>query len=151
MLRASAILAILAAATPAARADRRYGDEIIGVEAIGWTFVATGGRFAMPYVMYPGFGIVLLGPAAVHLVIHDRGVAAAESLGVDVGLPGIGLLAGLAIDPCRGEGCTPVGPILGMVVGYAGALVIDAVFLAKEPTKPAATPREHIFSYGIRF
>jgi hypothetical protein len=150
MLRATAILVALCIAAPA-RADGRYGDEIVGVEAIGWTLVATGGRFHVPYVMYPGFGVVALGPPAVHLLLHDRGVAAAESFGLIVGLPGLGLLGGLAIDPCRAEGCTPVGPILGMVVGYASALVIDAVVLAKEPSKPAATARAHVVSFGIRF
>lgn len=97
-------------------------------------------------------GVYLVGAPAIHLA-HGRPAAAAKSFGLRlVGPPvglliggGIGLVAGIIVGGCPGFGegrCkretagqivfgTGVG--LGLLAGFGGPSVIDALVLAREP------------------
>jgi hypothetical protein len=144
-----ATVAILGAASPARAETVRYGGELLGIEAAGWTAVAAGSRFAIKPLVGLGAGVILLGPPAAHLLLHDNLGEAGISLGLRGAMPVAGGLVGALIDRCRGTGCVPVGIIVGVVTGYLGAVVIDTVFLAREEVDAMTAPR--MFAIGGAF
>lgn len=86
----------------------------------------------------------VLGAPALHLA-HDAPWRAAGSLGLRLGLPGAGLLAGLALAPrCSGSlRCLDEGleaGAVGTLLGVVGAIVVDAATLAFEPAAKAPGP-----------
>lgn len=93
-----------------------------------------------------GVATYVVGPPLVHIAHGHIGKGLAD-MGLRVGLPllfgAIGYAAG---DPnCHGDGffCLPpaVGDaMIGGLIGYAGAVVVDAVLLAREDVEVPATP-----------
>lgn len=89
----------------------------------------------------------VLGAPIVHIV-HGNYAAFGASLGMRLGGPVIGGLAGLGLgavaDDCR-SGSFCGGPLVGAAVGFVGALVaavaVDAAVLSKEPREPSLTAK----------
>lgn len=84
------------------------------------------------------FATFALGGPMVHLA-HGRGDVMAASLGIRFGLATAGYLAGTyTLNDCSSasnsdEGfCYVRGGLIGMSIGAAGAMIIDAAFLARE-------------------
>jgi hypothetical protein len=86
--------------------------------------------------------IYVAGPAAVH-VAHGNSRAAWKSVGLRLGLPALGAMAGVAVmaaADCEGIFCAPIGIVYGGGLGMASAMIVDWAFLAKktEPRRPGA-------------
>lgn len=110
--------------------------------AVTFTVMAAKEPDSTPFLMASA-GTYLLGGPIVHAA-HGNWGRAAGSLGLRLGLPLAGGLAGAALAQCRqGEwfcGYAEVG--MGTLIGIVAAVTIDASVLAREPvTKaPALVP-----------
>lgn len=118
-------------------AERRwYGWETLTVDAVSISAIPVAGV---------GIAGYLLGGPIVH-ASHDRWGIAAASLGLRLGLPLVGGMAGSKLENCHvsssyDEGmCGLAGLILGMGVGMLTAIVIDAAVLSYERA-PATSER----------
>lgn len=107
---------------------RWYGWETLTMDAVSIA--------AMP-VAGVGVGGYLLGAPIIHAA-HDRWGIAAASLGLRVGLPIVGAMAGVKLENCPKAGqydegmCGLGGALLGMGVGMLTAIIIDAAVLSYE-------------------
>jgi len=101
-----------------------------------------------------------LGPGVIHFVHKNPGRGFA-SMGVRLGLPLAGAIVGAAAaSSCTGFACEEGGAGLGIVLGMAGAIALDAaVFAYEDPQKPnprglgllplvSVTPRQAWLGFG---
>lgn len=104
--------------------------------------LASGYVFETAPVLEASLGAYLLGGPIVH-TIHGNYGRAAASLGLRVGLPTLGLLAGMLVagDPQPWNFDGPPSPwwIGGVSAGLIAAMVVDAKVLAKGHPRPATT------------
>jgi hypothetical protein len=147
------------ASTPAP-ASLWYGDQTLYVDLASVLFVMTGGAVSAgnggssnggaTFLVATGAVGYFLGGPIVHMV-HGRFGVAAGDLGIRIGMPlvtGIvgGLLGAAAAGPnsCGtddfGSLCGAlVGGAIGEILGFGGAVALDAAVLAREPKPDAAT------------
>jgi hypothetical protein len=104
--------------------------------------VGDGSWRAFPYML--GGAAYLFGGPIVH-GLHGQGGRAAGSFGMRIALPAFGALAGVAVHHNRQPGDPPDwfpreavdGFLIGAGVGAVVASAVDAIFLAREPARPA--------------
>ncbi len=123
----------------------------LGVTLTGWATVSASTPGSSPLgsvVLGVGLTGYALGPPLVHLA-HGRWVTALVDAGIRLTAPiiagAIGSVIDLASNPNQCQDASgPCGPFVGAgvgaVVGYAGAVAFDAVFLAREPGPSATQP-----------
>ena len=157
-LGATLVVTALATADDACADDSKwYGWQTLASDgatlaASGITAVAIKGGTAVPAViLVSGY---LIPPPIIHAA-HGNGGAAAASLGLRVGLAGLGILTGAAIgDGMLGKFALVV--VLGSV-GALAASVIDAAALGYEDRpspSPAPSPQQsglRVVSFGGTF
>jgi hypothetical protein len=134
MLRC-AVLASVLLTSPTAFADEPddgYGTHVLAADLVTTGALLAGMRWAP--ALYLAGGSYLLGGPIVH-VAHERYERAGFSLGLRIGLPVLGLLAGDLIHQAMNSGDPHVweafdGPpspwwVLGASAGFVSAIVID--------------------------
>jgi hypothetical protein len=140
---AAALLALLVAVRTAAAEPseprRWYGDLTLLTDgaalALFLSSVAVNDRGTGQAVLVGSGVVYLLGAPVVHLT-RPRGLAALGSLGLRLGMPAIGgflgaQLSGLAA-PNDGDEVV-IGTVLGLLGGFATAIVLDAAVVAWQP------------------
>lgn len=120
-------------------------------ESYGWqTLIADGVSItSTPFVPLLGLGLYLTAAPIVHLA-HGNIARAGASLGLRVGLPLTGALAGALVwqgtSSCNGHDVCSFGGIeyalVGAAVGGAGAVLIDAAVLSRMPDTDPAPPAQ---------
>jgi hypothetical protein len=113
--------------------------------ALGAMLLGGAGQ-AVPLITM-GLGLYVLGAPTVHMV-HDRAGVGLGSLGLRVGAPLLGAAIGVAAADCpsaRDDNgfnyCGLDEAAVGVLLGMAAAVTIDAAVLAHEPAKKRAPGR----------
>jgi hypothetical protein len=122
-----------------------YGWQTLAVDGTSLA-VAIGGA-ASNVGALGGFGLVgyVAGAPIVHFAHGHVGTGFA-SAGLRVGLPIVGALIGFAAEDCHGGGefCGLGGAAVGLLVGGAAAITLDAAVLAREEVKPEPGPIQRL-------
>jgi hypothetical protein len=119
-----------------------YGWQTLTTDGAAIALLATGVATSSAGLAEFSAATFALGGPIVHLA-HERGGTAAASLGIRVGLAAVGFLGGVAAarncgsssgqeDDNGNFACVVEGAAIGLSVGVAGAMIIDAAFLAHE-------------------
>ncbi len=149
--------AVPAVAAPAVETTTEwYGWEIMLTDAASLTLLFAGAMLAgdgdaqllASGAVAAGVGGLALAPAFVHLQHGNPGTAVA-SIGVRVGLPAAGMLAGYAASCIKDEDqevACPLSLLFGVVGGSAAALIIDYALLSRSTV--AVNPRRDA-RYGL--
>ncbi|MBK9036559.1 MAG: hypothetical protein IPL61_35805 [Myxococcales bacterium] len=132
----------------------RYGLEVLAMDAAGLAIMVAGGAADNETAGWLGAGVVMLGPAAMHLRHGDPG-RAAGSVALRAGLIVGGAALGAAMATCGPEEwfCGLGETMIGGLVGYGAAVVIDAGFIAqttRTERRPRWTPQVAASSSGLR-
>jgi hypothetical protein len=139
-----------------APARRWYGWQTLildGAALATWGAAGTGGGSGVLAVA--GLGVYLLGPPIVHFAHGHVGKGFGDILmrvGLPLGLGALGYAAGS--DDCRGgDFCLPTSALyagLGVLIGYGGAVAIDAALLAREDVgpEPLRTGKRPLFEWA---
>lgn len=131
-----------AAASAAAEAPRHpasppkrvwYGWQTLTMDGLSVAVPITLAAAKSDAAAYAFGGFYLFGPAVVHWTHENVGTGFA-SVGVRVGSPLVGLLAGCAVS-CGGRGDYEAA-FAGLFLGYAAAVVLDAAAFAWEDPEP---------------
>lgn len=113
--------------------QKGYGGQILLTDLAGLAIISAGGGTDQDWLATAGLLTMAFGPAAVHLA-HDRPQAALASALMRPGLTMTGVFVGASMASCHsGEWFCGLGEaMLGGLVGYGAAAVIDAAYLARE-------------------
>ena len=145
------VVALLGLGPREARAEEWYGEQVIisDVTSAGVTSIGIGAN--KDGVMLLGAAMYVVGAPAIHAAHGDFG-RAGISLGMRVGLPVLGAVAGSAAG-CHSKrmfDCLiPTGMLLGGMIGILGASVLDAALLST--THEDVAERKIMFSIGGAF
>ena len=121
--------------------EDRYGLEILAADGVGLAIMIAGGLAESEHVATAGVLALGLGPAAVH-ASHDNPGRAFGSVALRVALVGGGAMLGAASASCyEGEWFCGLGEtMVGALLGYGSAVIIDAAFVARS-TRTERRPR----------
>ncbi len=128
-----------APAPPAPPGSPWYGGSVLladGLVVSGAVLLKLAGapQGAIASTMVLGYTIA---PPLVHLA-HGSAPRTLGSLGLRLGAPALFALAGWAAYPCfMSDRCRNTGVGLGIVIGYASAVILDATALAWESRRPS--------------
>ncbi|MCL4225503.1 MAG: hypothetical protein KJZ91_13660 [Myxococcales bacterium] len=113
--------------------QKGYGGQILLTDLAGLAIISAGGGTDQDWLATAGLLTMAFGPAAVHLA-HDRPQAALASALMRPGLTMTGVFVGASMASCHsGEWFCGLGEaMLGGLIGYGAAAVIDAAYLARE-------------------
>lgn len=132
----------------------RYGLEILAMDATGLAIMIAGSAVETESAAWLGAAVIMFGPAAMHLR-HDDPGRAAGSVALRAGLIVGGAALGSAMANCSSDRllCGLGETLVGGLVGYGAAIVIDAGFIARTThteRRPRWTPQVAASSSGLR-
>lgn len=119
-----------------------YGLQTLTVDALSIGVLAVGDSKAGTYI---GLGGYFLGGPLVHAA-HGHVGKACGSLGLRAGAPIVGAIVGYAAERCGDQSededyvCGTNGAAVGVLIGAAAAIVVDAAVLAHEDVEPDEAP-----------
>jgi hypothetical protein len=121
-----------------------YGWQTLAVDGTSLALAIGGGVSRQDLVT--GFGVagLFVGAPIVHFA-HGRVGAGFASAGLRVGLPIVAALIGFAAEDCHGgDFCGLGGLAIGVLVGGASAIALDAAVLAREDVKRDPGPIQRL-------
>jgi hypothetical protein len=131
---------------------RWYGYQTLAVDAVALGVLALAVEGDDSEVAWLGLGLAVAGPAMVHAT-HGRTSAAVGSSLLRLGAVAAGLSIGAALETCGPEAhstCRVEGAMIGALVGWGTAAVIDGVVVARERRAPRVVPTFATTGDGVR-
>src|SRR5262245_38497416 len=137
-------VAIAAAPSPAYAETRWYGEQVLGTDALSWALLGAALKAEEAGPAIAGVATYVVGGPIVHLA-HENFGRAGISLSMRTAAPILGAAIGSVID--RNPEHDPSGLVVGLLIGWVGAQIVDiAVIASDEVRAPATAP--HMISIG---
>lgn len=131
---------------------RWYGYQTLAVDALALGVLALAVEEDDPEVAWVGLGLATVGPALVHAA-HNRTTAAVGSSLLRVGAVAAGLSIGAALESCGPDAhstCRAEGAMIGALIGWGTAALIDGVVVAREQRARRVVPTFAATGDGVR-
>ena len=131
---------------------RWNGYQTLAVDALALGVLALAVEEDAREVAWLGLGLATVGPAMVHAA-HGRTPAAVGSSLLRLGAVAAGLSIGAALETCGPEAhstCRVEGAMIGALVGWGAAAVIDGVMVARERPARRVVPILAATGDGVR-
>lgn len=153
-MRGAIAVLVLVLLGGAARAEngleKGYGSQVLLADGVAWTTILVGANYDAKPVWITGASLLVVGAPIVH-ALHGRSDNAGWSLAVRIGAPlTAGILCGALFPDDKDSFLkfpVPAGMLVGGILGYLTAVIVDSVVIAKDEPMPAA----RTFSIGGRF